>query len=42
MRILAAFLIAVGVAYIWDVSYNKGIFSDGVMSMLQSMSHSIR
>jgi hypothetical protein len=42
MRMLLVFLITVGVVYIWDVNYNNGIFSDGVMSMLPSMSHSIR
>jgi hypothetical protein len=42
MRFLLAFLIALGVVYIWDVNYNNGILSDGVRSMLRSVSHSIR
>jgi hypothetical protein len=42
MRVLVALLIAVGVVYIWDVNYNNSFLSDGVMSMLRSMSHSMR
>ena len=42
MRMLMVFLIVLGAVYIWDVNYNNGILSDGVRSMLRSVSHSIR
>lgn len=42
MRMLLAFLITLCVVYIWDVNYNNGVLSDEAMSMLRSMSHSIR
>jgi hypothetical protein len=42
MRMLIAFLIALGVVYIWDVNYNNDALSDGARGMLRSMSHSIR
>jgi archaellum component FlaF (FlaF/FlaG flagellin family) len=42
MRMLVAFLIVLGVLYIWDVNYNSGVLSAGVISMLQDIDRSIR
>jgi hypothetical protein len=42
MRMLLAFLIVLGVVYFWDANYNNGVLSDGLGSMLRSMSHSVR
>jgi len=42
MRMLMAFLIALGIVYIWDVKYNNGVFTDGVSSMFRSISHSVQ
>ena len=42
MRMLVAFLIVLGVLYIWDVNYNSGALSAGVISMLQDIDRSIR
>ena len=39
---LIAFLIALGVVYIWDVNYNNGALSDGARSMLRDIDRSIR
>jgi hypothetical protein len=36
-----AFLIVLAVAYFWDANYNDGRLSDGVRSMVRSMSRSI-
>jgi hypothetical protein len=41
MRMFVAFLIVLAVAYFWDVEYNNGKLSDGVLSMGRSMSHSM-
>jgi hypothetical protein len=42
MRMLVAFLIVLDVLYIWDVNYNSGVLSAGVISMLQDIDRSIR
>jgi hypothetical protein len=42
MRMLVAFLIVVGVLYIWDVNYNHGVLTDGARSMLREIEHSFR
>ena len=42
MRMLVAFLIVLGVLYIWDVNYNSGVLSAGVISMLQDIDRGIR
>jgi hypothetical protein len=42
MRMIVVLLVALGVIYFWDVSYNNGVLSDGLGSMFRSMSHSIR
>jgi hypothetical protein len=39
MRFVVALLIALAVLYVWDVNYNHGVFSDGVIRMAQSMLH---
>jgi hypothetical protein len=39
MRIFAALLIVLAVLYFWDVNYNRGALSDGVIHMGQSMLH---
>ena len=41
MRIFAALLIVLAVLYFWDVNYNRGALSDGVIHMGQSMFHHI-
>jgi hypothetical protein len=41
MRILIALLIVLAVLYYWDVNYNNGALSDGVVRMGQSMFHSM-
>ena len=42
MRILIAFLIALGAIYLWDANYNNGILTDGARSMLRNISRSFR
>jgi hypothetical protein len=42
MRMLVAFLIVLGAIYIWDVNYNNSVLTDGALSMLRSISHSMR
>ena len=39
MKILIAFLVALAIAYFWDAQYNNGRFTDGLVSMGQSISH---
>jgi hypothetical protein len=41
MRIFAALLIVLAVLYFWDVNYNHGTLSDGLISMERSMFHSM-
>jgi hypothetical protein len=41
MRILLALFAAAAVLYFWDVEYNNGMLSDGVIRMEQSMFHSM-
>jgi hypothetical protein len=41
MRIFVALLIALSVLYFWDVEYNHGTLSDGLIRMEQSMFHSM-
>jgi len=36
-----AFLAALAVTYFWDAQYNNGRLTDGLVSMGQSMSHSM-
>jgi hypothetical protein len=42
MRMLLAFLIVVGVIYLWDVNYNNRVLTDGAKSMLQDIDRSFR
>jgi hypothetical protein len=42
MRVLVAFLIALGVVYVWDVNYNNRALTDGGTSMLRDIEHSFR
>jgi len=39
MRIFVAFLIGLAALYYWDVNYNNGRLSDGLISMERSMLH---
>jgi hypothetical protein len=39
MRILVALLVVLAVLYYWDVNYNNGKLSDGLISMERSMLH---
>jgi hypothetical protein len=41
MRIFVALLIVLAVLYLWDVNFNRGALSDGVIRMGQSMLHHI-
>jgi hypothetical protein len=41
MRILVALLVVLAVLYYWDVNYNHGALSDGVVRMERSMFHSM-
>jgi hypothetical protein len=41
MRIFVAFLIVLSVLYYWDVNYNNGKLSDGLISMERSIVHSM-
>jgi hypothetical protein len=41
MKVAMAFLVALAVAYFWDVQYNNRRLTDGLVSMGQSMSHSM-
>ena len=42
MRMLVAFLIALGAIYLWDANYNDGSLTAGAKSMLQDIERSIR
>jgi archaellum component FlaF (FlaF/FlaG flagellin family) len=42
MRMLVAFLVVLGVVYVWDVNYNNGVVTAGVTGMLRDISHSFR
>jgi hypothetical protein len=42
MRMLVAFLIALGAIYLWDANYNNGILADGAKTMLRDIKHNIR
>ena len=39
MRIVVALLIVLAALYFWDVNYNRGTLSDGVIRMERSMFH---
>ena len=39
MRIFVGLLIALAAFYFWDVQYNQGKLSDGLIRMGQSMLH---
>jgi hypothetical protein len=41
MRVLVPVLIVLAVLYCWDVEYNRGVLSDGLIRMGQSISRSI-
>jgi hypothetical protein len=41
MRIFVAFLIILAVLYFWDVEYNHGTLSDGLLAMGRSILHSV-
>jgi hypothetical protein len=41
MRIFVAFLIAIAALYLWDVNYNNGTLSDGVIRMSGSVLHHV-
>jgi len=40
MRIFVALLVVLAVLYFWDVNYNQGTLTDGVIRMERSMFHS--
>jgi hypothetical protein len=42
MRIVVAFLIALGVVYLWDINYNNSVFTDGAKTMLRDIRHNVR
>jgi hypothetical protein len=42
MRMLVAFLIALGAIYFWDAHYNNGIVMEGAKSMLRDIEHNFR
>lgn len=42
MRMLVAFLIAIGAIYFWDAHYNNGIVTEGAKSMLRDIEHNFR
>jgi hypothetical protein len=39
MRIFVALLVVLAVLYFWDLNYNNGTLSDGVIHMERSMLH---
>jgi len=39
VRIFVALLVVLAVLYFWDVNYNNGTLSDGVIRMERSMLH---
>jgi hypothetical protein len=41
MRIFVALLVVLAVLYFWDVNYNHGTLSDGLIRMERSMFHSM-
>jgi hypothetical protein len=41
MRIFVASLIVLAVLYFWDVNYNHGTLSDGVIRMERSIFHNM-
>jgi hypothetical protein len=41
MRIIVVLLIALAASYVWDVEYNQGKLSDGIIRMERSMFHSM-
>jgi hypothetical protein len=41
MRILVALLVVLAALYYWDVNYNNGMLSDGVIGMERSIFHSM-
>ncbi len=42
MRMLVAFLVALGAIYFWDASYNNGIVMDGTRNMLRDIQRNFR
>jgi hypothetical protein len=42
MRMLVAFLVVLGVIYLWDANFNKGILTDGANTMLRDIKNNIR
>jgi hypothetical protein len=42
MRMFVAFLIVLGVLYIWDINFNHGVLTAGATSMLRDIEHSFR
>jgi hypothetical protein len=41
MRIFVALLVVLAVLYFWDVNYNQGTLTDGVIRMERSMFQSL-
>jgi hypothetical protein len=41
MRIFVALLVVLAVLYFWDVEYNNGALSDGLVRMGRSIVHSM-
>jgi hypothetical protein len=41
MRILIALVVVLAVLYFWDVEYNHGTLSDGLIRMEQSIVHNM-
>jgi hypothetical protein len=42
MRIFVALLVVLAVLYFWDVEYNRGTLSDGLIGMGRSVLHGMR
>jgi hypothetical protein len=42
MRMLVAFLVVLGVIYLWDANFNNGILTDGANTMLRDIKNNIR
>jgi hypothetical protein len=42
MRMLVAFLVVLGVIYLWDANFNNGILTDGAKTMLRDIKNNIR
>jgi hypothetical protein len=41
MRMFVAFVIVLGIVYLWDAEYNYGKLADGIFSMGRAIGHSM-